>query len=156
MDLTSISGSGNLNITYGKTLNYSISKTSDPFILNNDPFLRSLEITNQSDDLSLMTKEYIIANKDDKNFYFSKGLDVEQSQLANDTVSIQGYLVRPTGGNNIWSNSFINSYLPRLKSGVLQNISQIGSDYIINGASLNYDSNLSYGMNLSIASVKPK
>ena len=156
MDLTSISGSGNLNITYGKTLNYSISKTSDPFILNNDPFLRSLEITNQSDDLSLMTKEYIIANKDDKNFYFSQGLDVEQSQLANDAVSIQGYLIRPTGGNNIWSNSFINSYLPRLKSGLLQNISQIGSDYIINGASLNYDSNLSYGMNLNIVSVKPK
>lgn len=156
MNFSLLSGTGNINLTYGKSLDYSISKTSDPFILNNDPFLKTIEIEKQSDDLSLMTKEYIIANKDDKNFYFSKGVGIEQVQLSTDNVSIKGVLKRPISTNGIWSNQFINPYMNSLKSGVLNNISNIGSDYIINGASLNYDSNLGYGMNLNILSVKPK
>lgn len=156
MNFSIVSGTVNIQGTYGKSLDYSISKTDDKFILNDNRFFRTLEVENQSDDLSLMTKEYIIANKDDKNFYFSSGLNVEQSQLATDSVVVKGVLNRPTGINYIWNSGFINPYTPELKKKVLDNISKIGSDYIINGASLTYDSNLAYGINLNILSVKPK
>jgi len=104
-----------------------------------------------------MTKEYILPNKDDKNFYFSLGSGVEQSQLATDSVSIRGSLLRPTGrGTNIWNNKFIDGYLPQLKNRALSKVEGIGEDYIISSASLTYDSNLSYGLDLNILSVKPK
>ena len=151
---------GNINnITYGKIFSYSIRKTSDGFLITGaglGDYVKRLEVESQYDDLALMTKEYIIPNKDDKNFLFSSGLNAEQIQLSNTNTSIKGILVRPTGNALIWQSDFIEYYLPQLKNEVLQNIKNIGQDNIINSASLTYDSNLNYGLDLNILSVKPK
>ena len=151
---------GNINdITYGKGFSYSIRKTNDGFLITGSglgDYVKRFEAENQYDDLSLMTKEYIIPNKDDKNFLFSRGLNVEQVQLSNTNTSIKGILMRPTGDALIWESGFIEYYLPELKNQILQNVKNIGQDHIINTASLTYDSNLNFGLDLNILSVKPK
>lgn len=148
---------GTSELSLGKNFKYNIKKTSDPSILRNNQKLRTIETTSRNDNLSLMTKEYILPNKDNKNFYFSLGSGVEQSQLSTTSVSIKGALLRPTGrGTYIWNDEFIDAYLPQLKSRALSKVVGIGQDYIISSASLTYDSNLSYGLDLNILSVKPK
>jgi hypothetical protein len=151
---------GNINnVTYGKGFSYSIKKTNDGFLITGSglgDYVKRFEAENQYDDLSLMTKEYIIPNKDDKNFLFSRGLNVEQVQLSNTNTSIKGILMRPTGSALIWQSGFIEYYLPELKNQILQNVKNIGQDHIINTASLTYDSNLNFGLDLNILSVKPK
>ena len=151
---------GNINnITYGKSFSYNIRKTNDSFLITGaglGNYVKRFEVEGQYDDLALMTKEYIIPNKDDQNFLFSKGSDVEQVQLSNTNTSIKGTLMRPTGNLLIWQSGFIEYYLPELKNQILQNIKNIGQDYIINSASLTYDSNLNFGLDLNILSVKPK
>jgi hypothetical protein len=64
--------------------------------------------------------------------------------------------MRPTGDALIWESGFIEYYLPELKNQILQNVKNIGQDHIINTASLTYDSNLNFGLDLNILSVKPK
>lgn len=145
-----------VNLTFGKRFNYTIRRTNDRFIMETgDKNFKTMEINRNFDYLEDMTKEYIIANKEDENFYFSKGLGVEQVQLANDSVSLNGTLLRPTG-RFIWSSNFINDYIPAMRSGVLDNVRNIGSDYIITDCNLSYGSDLSYKLELNIQSVKPK
>jgi hypothetical protein len=149
---------GNINnLNYGKTFSYSIRRTNDGFLITGSglgDYVKRLEVEAQYDDLSLMTKEYIIPNKDDKNFLFSRG--EEQIQLSNTNTSLKGILLRPTGNKYIWSGNFIENYLPKLKDELLKNVKDIGKDNIINSASLTYDSNLNFGLDLNILSVKPK
>jgi hypothetical protein len=152
---------GNINnVSYGKGFSYSIKKTNDGFLLTGtagiEKYVKRLEIGNQYDDLSLMTKEYILPNKDDKNFYFSQGKGAEQVQLSNTNSSIKGVLIRPTGNQLIWASGFIDYYLSGLKDEVLKNIKNIGEDHVLNSASLTYDSNLNFGLDLNILSVKLK
>jgi len=148
------------NITYGKNFSYSIKKTNDNFLITGTTgiakYVKRLEVGNQYDDLSLMTKEYIIPNKDNKNFYFSRGQGYEQVQLSNTNSSIKGILKRPTGNALIWGNNFIDYYMSGLKDEVLKRIENIGQDHILNSAALTYDSNLNFGLDLNILSVKPK
>lgn len=208
-----VSGTNNLPLSYNQELNYSIRKTSDPIILKDDNFFKTLEIFNNSDIPNKnIYKEYIIANKKDENFYFSFGKGYEQTPLTKDTFSLKGILLRlpsfyyTTGswdsgqydvgsntaanrhnkflktnnyqnamssviyfsGSNlplnsfklgiknkkIWSNNYINYYIDKIKQNALNNINNIGQEYVIDGANLNYDSSLSYGADINISSLK--
>ena len=92
-----------------------------------------------------MFREYIIANRSPKNFFFVSG---DQLEMGSKILTINGTLVRQS--NNIWQNGF-NFPLSDLKSKAIANIiDNISTNSFIERVSYGYDSNFNFNFDVEV------
>jgi hypothetical protein len=135
--------------TYNNNLSYSIEKTNDNSIIENNPYYKSLSIKIDDQAPYNLYKEYIIANKSPKNVLFTSGNQIE---MGNRSVIINGTLVKPTG--NIW-NTPINFPLQDLKSKSISGaLNLISDEAYIDNLSYDYDSDNNFSFSLGLKYLK--
>lgn len=135
--------------TYNNQFSYSIEKTSDNSIIENNPYYKSFTMDISDQEPYDLYKEYIIANKNPKNIFFVSGNQVE---IGNKSVTINGTLVKPTG--NFW-NSPITFPLADLKSKSISGAFNLISDEAyIDNVNYTYDSDNSFSFNLNVKYLK--
>jgi hypothetical protein len=135
--------------TYNNNFSYSIEKTNDNSIIENNPYYKSLSIKIDDQAPYNLYKEYIIANKSPKNVLFTSGNQIE---MGNRSVIINGTLVKPTG--NIW-NTPINFPLQDLKSKSISGaLNLISDEAYIDNLSYDYDSDNNFSFSLGVKYLK--
>jgi len=143
--------SNNSSIVFNNQFSYSIERTSDNSIIENDVNYKSLSIKINDQAPYNLYKEYIIANREPKNVLFVSGNQVEMGAR---TVSVEGTLVRPN--SNPWSTP-ITFPLTDLKSKAISGALNLVSDEaFIDSISYSYDSdnNFSFELNLKYLKVE--
>jgi hypothetical protein len=135
--------------TYNNNFSYSIEKTNDNSIIENNPYYKNLSIKIDDQAPYNLYKEYIIANKSPKNVLFTSGNQIE---MGNRSVIINGTLVKPTG--NIW-NAPINFPLQDLKSKSISGaLNLISDEAYIDNLSYDYDSDNNFSFSLGLKYLK--
>jgi hypothetical protein len=134
-----------INSSYGNNCSYTIERTNDQKLLQSDPTYKSLEISVRDAKPYEMFREYIIANRSPKNFFFVSG---DQLEMGSKILTINGTLVRQS--NNIWQNGF-NFPLNDLKSKAIANlIDNISTNSFIERVSYGYDSNFNFNFDVEV------
>lgn len=143
LSLSNLTGAG-IN-TYNNNFSYSIEKTSDNSIIENNLYYKSLSFEISDAAPYDLYKEYIIANKNPKNVLFLPGNQVE---IGNRSVTIKGVLVRPTF--NPWTTPVtlpLNDLKSKSISGAFDLVSD---DAYINNIAYNYDSDNNFSFSLDL------
>jgi hypothetical protein len=141
--------SNNSSIVYNNQFSYSIERTSDNSIIENDPNYKSLSIKINDQAPYNLYKEYIIANREPKNILFVSGNQVEMGARS---VTVEGTLVRPTV--NPWLSP-IAFPLTDLKSKAISGALNLVSDEaFIDTISYNYNSDNNFSFNLNLKYLK--
>ena len=137
------------NYDFNNQFSYSIEKTNDRSVLENDAYFKFLEVKATDQPPFGSYKEYIIPNKDPKNMLFLSGNNVE---IGNRSVSINGILNRPT--TNIWNGpiNFPLSYLKNLA--VSEAFNLVTTETYIDGINYNYNSENNFSFNLNLRYLK--
>jgi hypothetical protein len=140
---------GKLNSYEDNKFSYSLEKTNDSSILEDDPYYKSLSIKIDDQAPNNMYKEYVIPNKDPKNVLFVSGNQVE---IGNKSVVINGTLNKPSA--NCWTTP-ISFPLTDLKNrSVSEMFNLISSEAYIDQVSYDYNSNNSFSFSLGVKYLK--
>lgn len=141
---------GRINNNYNNIFNYTLEKTNDSIILENNPLFSSLDVKISDQPTFKNYKEYIIPNKLPKNMLFLYGNNTE---IGDRSVSINGTLNRPSG--NIW-NSPISFPISTLKSlAISEALDLTSTEAFINSANYSYDSQNNFSFNVNLKYIKP-
>jgi len=135
--------------TYNNNFSYSLEKTSDSSILDDNPYYKNLSMSIEDREPFDFYKEYIIANRNPKNIFFVSGNQIE---MGNKTITINGSLVKPT--TNFWETP-INFPLDDLKKkSVSGAFDLISSEAYIDSINYDYDSENNFSFNLNVKYLK--
>lgn len=138
-----------VNNYYDNVFNYSLEKTNDNSILENDPYYKSLEVKIEDQLPFDTTKEYIIPNKIPKNILFLYGNNVE---IGERNITINGVLNRPN--SNIW-NSPASFPVENLKSlAIERGLNLVSTESFIDNINYNYGSDYNFTFNVGIKYLK--
>jgi hypothetical protein len=149
-----INNSLNFNVmntynNYDNVFNYSIEKTNDNSVLDNDPYYKSLDVKIEDQSPFGTTKEYIIPNKIPKNILFLYGNNVE---IGERNIIINGVLNRPN--LNIW-NTPTSFPLQNLKSLAIQKgLDLVSTESFIDNINYSYGSDYNFSFNVNIKYLK--
>lgn len=147
-----INNSLNFNLVdnyYDNIFNYSLEKTNDNSILDNDPYYKSLDVKIEDQAPFASTKEYIIPNKIPKNLLFLYGNNVE---IGERNIIINGTLNRPN--SNIWYSptSFPVQSLKSLA--IERGLDLVSTESFIDNINYSYGSDYNFSFNVNIKYLK--